>query len=332
MDRVAFISKSQFNLVGAEAQKQIRKYSIASLVWEESMPSIVRILIIGCGYVGLRLGAVLAWEGNEVSGIRRTAATDKELGDAGIKPLIADVTQPNSLARLPRAFDWIVNCVSSSRGGVKEYRRIYLQGMRNIVEWLRGAEVRKFVYTSSTSVYGQKDGSLITETEPARPAAENAQVLVEAENVLLEAARQWKFPSVIMRISGIYGPGRGHWLKQYLAGEAVIEGSGDRILNMIHRDDVAGAIIAGLNLGRAGEIYNATDDEPVKQFELFQWLSRRLNRDLPPNKAAPQDSVRKRATTNKRVSNLKLKQELGYILKYPNFRLGYEAEILRLGL
>jgi nucleoside-diphosphate-sugar epimerase len=204
--------------------------------------------------------------------------------------------------------------------------------MRNIVEWLRGAEVRKFVYTSSTSVYGQTDGSLVTETDPTEPASENAQVLVEAEKVLLDASQHGKFPAVILRVSGIYGPGRGYWLKQYLAGEAVLEGSGERMLNMIHRDDVVGAIIAGLNYGRAGEIYNATDDKPVKQLEFFQWLSQRLNRNLPPSAAESPDSARKRAATNKRISNLKLKRELGYCFKYPDFRLGYEVELLGLGL
>ena len=109
-----------------------------------------------------------------------------------------------------------------------------------------------------------------------------------------------------------------------------MEGKGDRILNMIHRDDVVCAIIAALKNGRPGEIYNIVDDEPVTQFNFFQWLSGPLGKDLPP--VAPENSpaVRKRGATNKRVSNRKLKMELGYQLKYPTFRQGYTAEILRL--
>jgi len=277
--------------------------------------------------VGLPLGASLAQEGHEVSGIRRTHSAETELRAAGIKPLIADITQAEALAKLPRDYDWVVNCVSSSHGGAEDYRRVYLQGMRNLVEWLGVAPLRRFIYTSSTSVYGQTDGSIVTEASPVEPLGETAQILVEAENVLLAAARQMNFPAVILRVAGIYGPERGQWFKQYLRGEAVIEGKGERILNMIHRDDVIGAIMVVLKGGRSGEIYNAVDDEPVTQIEFFQWLSNRVGRKLPPFAADRQDSAGKRAATNKRVSNLKLKRELGYCFKYPDFRQGYEGEV-----
>src|SRR6266446_5190861 len=199
---------------------------------------IMRVLIVGRGYVGLPLGTALAKEGHEVTGIRRTHSAETELRAAGVEPLIADITQAEALAKLTTAYDWVVNCVSSSHGGADDYRRVYLQGMRNLVKWLAAAPIRKFVYTSSTSVYGQTDGSIVTEASPAEPAGETAQVLVETEKVLLEEAQQREFPAVILRVAGIYGPERGHWFKQYLRGEAVIEGQGERILNMIHRDDV----------------------------------------------------------------------------------------------
>src|SRR2546422_27440 len=182
----------------------------------------MRVLIVGCGYVGLPLGAALAKEGHEVTGIRRKCSAENELRAAGIKPLIVDITQAEALAKLPVAYDWVVNCVSSSHGGAEDYRRVYVQGLRNLVDWLADAPIRKFVYTSSTSVYGQTDGSIVTEASPAEPAGETAQVLVEAENVLLKAAQQREFPAVILRVAGIYGPGRGHWFKHYLKGEAVI--------------------------------------------------------------------------------------------------------------
>jgi len=91
---------------------------------------------------------------------------ETELRAAGIKPLIADITQAEALAKLPRDYDWVVNCVSSSHGGAEDYRRVYLQGMRNLVEWLGVAPLRRFIYTSSTSVYGQTDGSIVTEASP----------------------------------------------------------------------------------------------------------------------------------------------------------------------
>jgi len=159
---------------------------------------------------------------------------------------------------------------------------------------------------------------------------ETAKVLLETEKLLLAAAVERKFPAVILRVAGIYGPERGHWFKQFLKNEARMEGDGSRFLNMIHRDDLIGCIIAALKSGRAGEIYNAVDDEPVSQLHFFQWLAQALDQPLPPSEPFNPDAARKRGATNKRVSNRKLKMELGHQFKYPNFRKGYSAELLRL--
>ena len=290
----------------------------------------MRVLIVGCGYVGLPLGAELVKQGHEVFGLRRSAGAEADFKAAGITPLTADITKAEQLAQLPRGYDWVVNCVSASGGGAEEYREVYLRGTRNLIEWLEAAPPKKFVYTSSTSVFGQDDGSLVKESSSTEPAVETGKILVETEQVLLAAARERKFPAVVLRLAGIYGPDRGYWFKQYLSNEARIEGNGSRILNMIHRDDVVGVIIAALKSGRPGEVYNAVDNEPVSQLGFFQWLSGPLGKALPP--AAPEDAegVSKRGVTNKKVSNRRLKMELGYQFKYPTFRQGYTAELIRL--
>jgi nucleoside-diphosphate-sugar epimerase len=285
----------------------------------------MRVLIIGPGYVGVELGRQLAGAGHTVFGLRRTAAPEPAV--AGLHPLLGDITDPASLAQLPGQFDWVVNCVSSTHGGVDDYRRVYRDGMRNLLAWLAPTPPRKFVYTSSTGVYGQNDGSWVDETGAVEPPTETGRVLVEAENELLAAVREHGFPAVVLRVAGIYGPGRGWWFKQFLAGEARLEGDGGRWLNMIHRDDVAGCIAAALSNGCAGEIYNAVDDEPVRQRDFFAWLARELGRPLPPT--APEDALanRKRGVTSKRISNAKLKRELGYAFRFPTFREGYAAEV-----
>ncbi len=310
----------------------------------------MRVLIVGCGYVGLPLGAELVRQGHTVFGLRRSAATNDELQRGGIIPLQADITQPATLANLPRDFDWVVNCVASGGGGVDEYRQLYLQGMRNLVEWLvpgsagvppassanersatrwQDAGVPRLVYTSSTGVYGQNDGSVVDETSPTEPATETARVLVATEQLLLAAGREKNFPALVLRAAGIYGPERGYLLKQFLRGDARIEGSGARMLNMIHRDDLIRAIIAALERGRAGEIYNAVDDEPVSQLEFFQWLAAKLGKPLPPVVSEDVAAPRKRGLTNKRISNRKLRTGLGFSFAFPNYRSGYEAEIQR---
>jgi nucleoside-diphosphate-sugar epimerase len=257
-------------------------------------------------------------------------SAEGELKAAGIKPLVADITKPDELTRLPRDFDWVVNCVSSTGGGADDYRQVYLQGTRNLLGWLADTPPKKFVYTSSTSIYGQTDGSQVKETSPTEPAAETAKVLLETEKLLLAAVTERKFPAVILRVAGIYGPDRGHWFKQFLKNEARIEGDGSRFLNMIHRDDLIGCIIAALKSGRMGEIYNAVDDEPVSQTNFFHWLAATVGK-YPPS-SVPENPVenRKRGVTNKRVLNRRLKMELGCQFKYPNFRKGYTAVILRL--
>ena len=289
----------------------------------------MRVLIIGCGYVGLPLAAELVKAGHTVFGLRRTA-DDGKLARHGIAPIIADIVQPETLQNLPSDLDWVVNTVSSSKGGVEEYRRVYLDGTRHLIARLSGASLRKYVYTSSTSVYGQTDGAMITEDSPAEPQSETSRILVETEQVLASAARQSGFPAVTLRVAGIYGPARGHLFQQYLKGEARLDGDGSRLLNMIHRDDVIRAIITALERGVPGQVYNVADNEPVTQREFFAWLSDQLHMPMPPSADPAERATRKRGVTNKRVSNRKLRLELACELKYPTFRQGYLAEIARL--
>ena len=291
----------------------------------------MRVLIVGCGYIGLPLGARLARQGHDVFGLRRNPAAEPELQAAGIRPLFADITRPAELEKLPVGFDWVVHCVASG-GNVEGYRHTYFDGTSRLLEWLAGSPPQKFVFTSSTSVYGQNDGSLVDETSPAEPAAKTSQILVETENLLLRAAsavdRRPGLPAIILRVAGIYGPGRGHGLQQFLLGQARIEGEGLRFMNMIHQDDVGGCILTALLAGRPGQIYNAVDNEPVTQIQFYQWLSAALEREMPPTK--PESKFRRRGLTNKRVSNARLRAELGYTFQFPDFRAGYAAEIAQL--
>ena len=318
----------------------------------------MRVLIVGCGYVGLPLGAELARRGHEVFGVRREvpthalpptdaslSATSKEQfaaallrrlqeGDRarwqGVIPIAADITRREDLEKIPGPFDWVVNTVSSTKGGVDEYRAVYLEGTRHLLDWLARHPPQKYIYTSSTSVYGQTDGSWVTEESATEPVSETSRVLVETERELLRAARENNFPAVILRVAGIYGTERGHLLQQFLKGEARIAGDGSRLINMIHQQDVVGAILAALERGEAGSIYNVADDEPVTQGDFFRWLSQELRWPMPPPASEAENAARKRGLTQKRVANHRLRRALQCELKYPTFRAGYSAEIARL--
>jgi nucleoside-diphosphate-sugar epimerase len=284
----------------------------------------MRALIIGCGYVGIEAGSQLLRLGHTVSGLRRQAAAAADLAAAGIRPLTGDITDAASLVRLTPEFDWVVNCAApTSGGGTEDYRRVYLEGTRNVCRWLAGTGILKYVYTSSTGVYGQNDGAWVDETCPAEPASPTGNVLVEAEQELMRAHRESGFPAVVLRVAGIYGPGRGFYLRQLQNREARIEGTGARFINMVHRDDVAGAIITALEKGQPGALYNVCDEEPVSQAELYGWLAKRLGVPVPPSVPESGMGPGRRGVTNKRISSRRLREQLGYKFRYPTFREGY---------
>jgi len=272
----------------------------------------MRVLVVGCGYVGKRLAETLAAAGHEVLGVSRAA-----IKLASASHTTCDITRREDIAGLPAQFDWVINTVSSTKGGVEEYRAVYLEGTKHLLEHLR---FDKYLFTSSTSVYAQNDGSMVMETSAAEPASPTSRVLRETEELVLGTPA-----SMVLRVAGIYGPGRGHLFQQFLRGEARIHGEGNRFLNMIHRDDVVSAVIKAMEGGRG--IYNVVDDEPVTERDFFQWLAENLRLDLPPSVPETELSSRKRGVTNKRVSNARLRRELGFALKYPTYREGYIAEI-----
>lgn len=285
----------------------------------------MRVLILGCGYVGCAAGEVLVRAGHQVFGVQRRP-DDGALAAAGVQPLVGDVTRPDTLAALPGPWDAVVNCVSSAGGDAGAYRSVYLEGTRNVCGWLRTGTPRRYVHVGSTSVYGQTDGGWVDESSPTAPTAETARLLVATEEVLRAKAAAG-FPAVILRVTGIYGPGRGRLFQQLLRGEARLDGDGMRWLNQNHRDDVAGAVAAALEGGVPGRTYNVADDEPVTQRGFLTWLAAELGRPLPDVAEPGETRPRKRGATNKRVSNRRLREELGWAPRFPSFREGYAAAV-----
>lgn len=282
-------------------------------------------MIVGCGYVGLELGRQWVTQGVSVSGVRRSEMGAAELLESGIRVVVGDVTQPESMTAWGREWDIVVNAVSSSRGGVDVYRQVYGVGTRNLVGWMREAGVGRYVHLSSTSVYGQTDGGWVTEDSPADPLPETGQVLAATERWILGEATGDLAPT-ILRVAGIYGPGRGHALQQLLKGEARIQGDGTRWVNMVHRDDVASAIraVAGASVETVGgKVFNVVDDEPVRQGEFVTWLAREYGLPIPPSATEEENAARKRGLTHKRVDNRRLRESTGWAPAYRSFREGY---------
>ena len=275
----------------------------------------MRVLIVGCGYVGLLVGGKLVDLGPEVHGLRRSTDTHLAMEEVWIVTHAIDITRREQLDDLPGPFEWIINTVSSGRGGAGAYHGIYVLGTQNLIDWFADSPPQKYLFTSSTSVYGQTDSSWVDENSPTEPSGETGQTLLEAESLSLSIG------GIVLRLSGIYGPERGHLYRLFLKGKAVMTGNPDRWMNMIHRDDVIGCILAAMETADLGTVLNATDNEPVTQQNFFQWLADQLDRPLPPQNLGV--TPHKRAQTNKRVANSRAREILSWVPRYPTWREGF---------
>ena len=276
-----------------------------------------RILIAGCGYVGRATADLFhaaSWDAEGWTASKKSAAA---LSTRPYPVYQVDISNRDQVAEHPGTFDAVIHCASSRGGGVESYRQIYLNGVRNLLD--RFART-KMLFTSSTSVYAQRDGSWVTEESETKPACETGGVLLETEKLVLDRR------GTVARLSGIYGPGRSALLSKFLAGTAIIDPEKDRYVNQVHRDDIASALFVLVSgEWQQRQIYNVVDNQPMLQSDCYRWLAERLNRPLPPIRALTEQP--KRGGTNKRVSNAKLRS-LRWTLQYPTLADGMEKSIL----
>lgn len=268
----------------------------------------MRVLIAGCGYVGSALAARLAAAGDAVFGLRRRPSALPP----GVVPLAADLTDAAALRALPGPFDAVVYAAAPDRRDEPAYRAVYADGVARLVDATEGA---RFLLVSSTSVYGQDDGSVVDETSPAEPTAFSGRIVLEGEaRVLARAARP-----VVLRCGGIYGPGRARLLDAARAGRLALAPGATRYTNRIHRDDVAGALEHLLRLGEPEPLYLGVDAEPVSEAVVYRWLAERVGRPLAEAERAAGVPA---SVSGKRCSSRRLLAS-GYRLLFPTFREGY---------
>jgi nucleoside-diphosphate-sugar epimerase len=253
-------------------------------------------LIVGCGYLGLRVATAWVAAGRRVSALTRGRA--ELLRGHGIEPVVGDVLDPQSLTQLPRT-DTVLYAVGLDRSAGRPMREVYVQGLRNVLEVLRPGG--RFIYISSTSVYGQTDGSWVDETSPTEPIEESGKIVLEAEQTL----RQHRPDAVILRFAGIYGPDRVLRKASLLKGEPV-PGDPDRFLNLIHVDDGVRAVLAADAKAEPGETYLIADDHPPTRREFFTRTAESIG--APPVTFDGSGG----AEANRRVSNAKATQRLGF--------------------
>jgi nucleoside-diphosphate-sugar epimerase len=289
----------------------------------------MRVAVLGCGYVGLELGRQLAPD-HDVVGVRRSDEGIAAVEDAGLDAVQVDVTDPGALSDVPDA-DAVVFAASSGGRGAGAAREVYVEGQRRVVDHFgsRASPPDRYVYTSSTGVYGDHGGAWVDEGTPVEPTTDRTEVLAEAERVGLERPREHGVDGTAVRLAGLYGPGR-YRLERYVDGP-VTEG----YLNMVHREDAAGAVRYLLTADAArGGVVLVVDDEPVDKWGFADWLAEQCGVEAPPKRTKDErladddlsDAARRRVLTSKRCSNDKLRG-LGYEFAYPTYREGYRAAV-----
>ncbi len=278
-------------------------------------------LIVGCGYLGLRVGHLLGKRSQPIFGTTRTEARAERLRASGISPVIANVLDPASLHGLPKA-DRVLYCVGFDRTAGVSMRALYLDGLRNVLRALNG-KTQRLVYVSATSVYGRNDGGWVNEDSPTDPATESGRVCLDAESIALGS----EFEVVVVRYSGLYGPGRILRRAAIERGEPIV-GDPEKWLNLIQIDDAASAALVALDRGLSGRTYLASDDQPLPRREFYQYVAEVLGCS-PPRFQAPESgsAEAQREDSNKRVSNRRIRDELELVLAYPDCRAGLRAAI-----
>lgn len=264
-----------------------------------SESAIKRIAIIGCGYVGRALGETLAAAGHDVIGTTTTPARVAEIEAAGITPQIIELSQAEPLHALLGDRDAVFLTVAAGRGR-RDYAEVYLNGVKNLLRAAEGTAVRRIIYTSSTQVYGQDDGSWVDESSPTQPQSQNGRILLEAEHALLagvaELTGDASVRATVVRLGGIHGPGR-DLNKRILAAAGQARADGNAFVNLIHRDDIVAALVRLLEVGFEGAL-NLTDGAPVTRKELYDQVI--ASAGLPPIRWEASDTS---AGLGKRVRN-----------------------------
>lgn len=291
-----------------------------------------RLLILGCGYIGGAVADAAMQRGWSVAALTRNVQKARALADRGVNVVLGDLADTDWHARVPRDFDTVLNTVSSGGGGLDGYRRSYVEGMRSILTWAEPGVPATFIYTGSTSVYAEAHGELVSEEVEARPGGSEAAVpLLEAERLVRDSRcfARW----FILRLAGIYGPGRHYLLDQLRAGATVFPGTGAHRLNLAHRDDIVAAILACATAPAdvANEIFNVAGDTAAPKAEVTAWIARQLGvtapvyarngGELPPG--VPRVRGRSGPVPDRIISNAKLKRVLGWRPRFPDFRDGY---------
>jgi nucleoside-diphosphate-sugar epimerase len=289
-------------------------------------------LIVGCGFLGQRLARRLIDRGLTVLGTTRTERRMPELADMGIQPLMVSVTEPLTFAALKPALEAealdVYYMVPPGRpGNSPSPRQVVLGGTAHMVKQLKHANLRRAMLVSSTAVYGQQHGEVVDADTPPEPVDDRGKLLHEAEQFWLESGE----PYHVLRLAGLYGPGRVVGLKAVSEGSPLV-GDPQKLLNLIHVEDAARLAIAMMEAAAPGRVELGCDGHPVPRADYYAHLADKLGVDRPAMlddaQAAAQFGLsadRLRRSSNKALDNIITCQRTGWSPEFANFREGVET-------
>jgi len=286
----------------------------------------MRRLIIGCGYLGRRVAQRWLDAGDDVCALTRSEANAATLRELGIEPVIGDVTQSESLDALPEC-DTVLHAVGFDRSAAPSKREVYVGGLQNVLDRAAG-RCSQFLHISSTSVYGQADGELVDEDSPCGPQHESGQICLDAEQFVSERRSRGDFPvATILRLSGIYGPGRLLARIEAIREKLPLPGDPDAWLNLIHVDDATAVVVAAADSAtEQSGLFLVSDDQPIQRRTYYETLARLLNvDDVRFDADAPARHTRGRG---KRCCNRRLREQLGVKLQFPTIETGLPQAIV----
>jgi nucleoside-diphosphate-sugar epimerase len=288
-----------------------------------------RYLIAGAaGYVGSRLAEQLLARGESVRGLVRDPDNDvvDRLAGMGMAVWQGDLTQPESLVGVASGVEYVYNLTSRSVLENGSVRHVFVDGNRNLIAACsRTRTVRAYVFAGNAAPYGDQGDTWLTEDAPVVPCYPLGDVMVEAEQAIMDLVRAHHFPAIILRVGTVYGPER-DFVDAVLSGTATLIGDGANFVARIHIDDLL-SILDGVALrGLPGAIYNVADDDPARAAVLYGEVRQRLGM-VPPrmfSKAGAlfsglDSSVVGMASASARLSNARIKHDLDMALRYPSF-------------
>ena len=279
----------------------------------------MHVLVAGCGWLGTAAARALRDRGDRVTALTRTLPHAVRLIEEGIPCLARDLSREDGTSDLPADVDAVLATQAAAGGGVAAYRTAYLDATAGLLGYAARVGVSRFVYTSSTGVFGQQDGGIVDEATPVAPAEATAEVLVEAERLVL-AAVNTRLSACLVRPSGLYGKGRTGIIERVKSG-AVALGTGDDLwMNFCHQADAVTILLAALDRGSPGAIYHASDLEPARRGDVVLWIAKRLKMTPPRSETAGDAGGRRGA--NRRISSAASRDALGIRLAFPNYRKG----------